>query len=140
MYDLYPDGVQLRAIPPEDLNTALLAPLPNPSAPDDDDDDEFSRFLSISKFRFSRLLPLFAQESDLALLLDALKGIAPAFPPPLIPEPLLEKRTWPTEGLASTGGLIGSCFALMTSWLLTYFALSASSRSTALRRFGFGST
>lgn len=87
------------------------------------------------------MLPqLVAHMSDLALLLDALKGNPPPLPPPPIPEPLLDSRGWPAGGLASTGGLIGSCLALMTSWLLTYLALSASSLSTALRRLGFGST
>ena len=138
---IYPDGVQLLGIPPDDLiSTALLAPPPRPSAPEED--DEFSRFFKISRFKFSRLLlPLLvAHVSDLALLLDALKGIPPPFPPPPIPEPLLDRRGCPGGGLASTGGLIGSCLALITSWLLTYLALSASSLSTALRRFGLGST
>lgn len=137
-----PDGVQLLAISPDDLiSTALLAPAPSPSGPAPEEDDEFSRFFRISRFKFSLLLlPLLvAHVSDFALLLDALKGIPPPFPPPL-QGPLLESRGWQTGGLASTGGLIGSCFALMTSWLLTYLALSASSLSTALRRFGFGST
>lgn len=113
---IYPDGVQLLGIPPDDLiSTALLAPPPSPSAPGED--DEFSRFFRISRFKFSRLLPplLVAHVSDLALLLDALKGIPPPFPPPPTPEPLLDRRAWPTGGLASTGGLIGSCLALITS-------------------------
>lgn len=91
----YPDGVQLLAIPPDDLtSTALLAPPPSPSDPAPGDDDEFKRFFSISRFRFSRLLlPLLvAHVSDLALLLDAFKGTPPPFPPPPIPAPLLDKR------------------------------------------------
>lgn len=138
-----PDGVQLLAKPPDDLiNTALLAPPPRPSDLAPEEEDELRRFLRISRFKFSRLLlPLtVGHVSDLALLLEALKGIPPPFPPPPIPEPLLARRVCPAGGLASTGGLMGSCLALMTSWLLTYLALSASSLSTALRRFGFGST
>lgn len=136
----YPDGVQLLGIPPVDLIcTALLAPPPDPAA---EEDDEFSRFFRISRFKFSRLMlpQLVAHVSDLALLLDALKGNPPPLPPPPMPGPLLDSRGWPAGGLTSTGGLIGSCLALMTSWLLTYLALSASSLSTALRRLGFGST
>lgn len=113
---IYPDGVQLLAMPPDGLiSTALLAPPPSPSDPAPEEDDEFSRFFRISRFKFSRLLlPLLvAHVSDLALLLDALNGIAPPFPPPLIPDPLLARRA--AGGLASTGGLIGSCLALMTS-------------------------
>lgn len=129
-------------MPPDDLiSTALLAPPPSPSEPAPEEEDEFRRFFRISRFKFSRLLLLLAAHvSDLALLLDGLKGIPPPFPPPPIPEPILDRRVWPTGGLARTGGLIGSCLALITSWLLTYFALSASSLSTALRRFGLGST
>lgn len=88
-----PDGVQLLAVPPDDLiSTALLAPPPSPSDPAPEEDDELSRFLRISRFRFSRLLPLLvAHVSDLALLLDALKGVPPPCPPPTIPEPLLRR-------------------------------------------------
>lgn len=139
----YPDGVQLLDIPPDDfINKALLAPPLSPSEAAPDEDDEFNRFFRISRFKFSRLLlPLLvAQLSDLALLLEALNGNPRPFPPSSIPEPLLGTRLWLEWGFASTGGLIGSCFALITSWLLTYLALSASSLSTALRRFGLGST
>lgn len=91
----YPDGVQLLAMPPDDLtSTALLAPPPRASEPATGDDDEFKRFFRISRFRFSRLpLPLLvAHVSDLALLLDAFNGTPPPLPPPPIPAPLLDKR------------------------------------------------
>lgn len=91
----YLDGVQLLAIPPDDLiNTALLAPAPSPSDPAPEDDDELSRFLRISRFKFPRLLEplLVAHVSDLVLLLDALKGIPPPFAPPPIPRLLLDRR------------------------------------------------
>lgn len=146
MVDLYvsgiPSGVQLLAILADDLiRTALLAPPDNPSEPGPEDDDEFNRFFKISRFKFSRLLlpQLDAHVSDFALLLDALKGIPAPFPPPPIPGLFFDRMEGSTVGLARTGGLTGSCLALMTSWLLTYFALSASNLSTALRRFGFGS-
>ena len=115
---VYPDGVQLLGIPPEDLiSMALLAPPPSTSDPAAEEDDEFSKFLRISRFKFSRLLlPLLVTRvSDLALLLDALIGIPPSFPPPAIPALRLDRRVLPAGGLASMGGLIGSCLALITS-------------------------
>lgn len=114
----HPNGVQLRAILTDDLmRTALLAPPDSPSEPAAEDEDEFSRFFKISRFKFSRLpLPqLDAHVSDFALLLDALKGIPAPFPPPPIPGLFFGRMEGSTVGLARTGGLTGSCLALMTS-------------------------
>ena len=115
---IYLDGLQLLAPPPDDLSiTALLAPPPGPSDPAPGEEEEFRRFFSISRFRFSRLQisPLeVAQESALALLLEALNVIPPPFPTPPT-EPLLPSCAGQMRGLARMGGLIGSCLALMTS-------------------------